>query len=262
VSTELLPAGVRAIAFDLDGTLYEGDDALPGARETVRALRARGVALRFLTNTTSKCRASIAEKLVRLGFEVEPDQILSPPFVAGEFLRSSNASASLFVQEAALPDFLGVRRDAQRPDWVVVGDLAQQWTFETLNHAFRLVQVGGAGLIGLGRTRYWQTTAGLQLDAGPFVAALEYATGRKARVFGKPEPDFFHAVAGSLGCEPAAVAVVGDDVRTDVGAAIEAGLAGVLVRTGKFRPADLDSGIEPDAVLSSVADLLTGHVDS
>jgi phospholysine phosphohistidine inorganic pyrophosphate phosphatase len=248
-------ADVHGLLLDLDGTLYQSGAPLPGAVATVRALERAGVPLRFVTNTTSKSRASVAEKLVAMGFRVDEAAIFSPPHAAGELLRARGVSVHLLVPDATRPDFDGIPEDATQPDAVVIGDLGTDWTFERLNRAFRLVH-GGADLVALGRTRYWQTDAGLQLDVGPFVAALEYATGREALVIGKPEPQFFLDAVAELGLAPEAVALVGDDAETDVRAAQRAGLTGVLVRTGKFREADLESEPPIDLVLGSVVDLL------
>ncbi|GAB4570435.1 MAG: TIGR01458 family HAD-type hydrolase [Anaerolineae bacterium] len=247
---------VEAIVFDLDGTLYNGDVPIPGAREVLEALRALGKPVRFLTNTTSRGRRSLVDKLTGLGFQVSLDEIYSPPWAAGEYLRSENASAYLLVQEGALEDFQGVPVDEEQPAYVVVGDLGDEWTFERLNRAFRLILEGGAGLIGLGRSRYWRAPDGLRLDAGPFVAALEYATGRAATIIGKPEPMLFQVAVQDLGVSPERVAMVGDDIDVDVRGAQRAGLRGVLVRTGKFRQADLARGVWPDLVLDSVTDLV------
>ena len=113
-----------------------------------------------------------------------------------------------------------------------------------------------ADFVALQKNRYWRTPDGLSLDAGPFVAALEYATGRDAVVVGKPAPGFFAAVLGELGTDPRATVMVGDDVESDVGGALRAGLAGVLVRTGKYRAdAVAASGIRATATLDSIADV-------
>jgi HAD superfamily hydrolase (TIGR01458 family) len=246
----------RALVFDLDGTLYQEGTPIDGAVDTVRTFRDEGYPLRFLTNTTSKSRADVHEKLRGFGFPVEIEEIQSPPAAAGAFLRERDASAHLLVQEAALPDFEDVSRSDDAPDYVVVGDLGAGWTFERLNRAFRLLH-GGARLIGLGRTRFWQAEGGLQLDAGPFITALEYATGEEALVLGKPDPAFFEAILEDLGLPAEEVALAGDDVETDVGAAMKAGLIGVQVRTGKFRDGDLErSDAAPDRVVDSVADLI------
>jgi len=107
----------------------------------------------------------------------------------------------------------------------------------------------------LGMTRYWQAEDGLKLDTGPFVAALEYACGRKATIVGKPAPAFFEAALNQLGVSAAQAVMVGDDIRGDVGGAQDAGIDGLLVKTGKFRPEDLDGEIRPDGVLGSIAEL-------
>ena len=167
--------GIRAIAVDLDGVLYEGDGPIPGAARTVAALRAAGLPVRFVTNTTSLSRRRIAQRLERLGFQASVEDVFCPALAAAAWLRRQEVSVSLFVPGPALEDFEGVPRDDERPDAIVIGDLESGWNFESLNRAFRLVHEGGARVVGLGRTRYWKGAHGLQLDVGPFVAALEYA---------------------------------------------------------------------------------------
>ena len=146
-----------------------------------------------------------------------------------------------------------------RPEAVLLGDLGAGWSYALLQEAFEYL-VGGAALIALSRDRYFQREDRLALDAGPFVAALEYATSRPATVAGKPSPGFYAAALASLGPAGAgAAAMVGDDLWSDVQGAQRAGLAGWLVRTGKFREETLrGSGIVPDRVLDSVADLAPG----
>jgi len=160
-----------------------------------------------------------------------------------------SASAGINAVASAL-SFAGPRSH------VVIGDLGEGWDFRTLNRAFRLLHSNPeASLIALGTTRFWQAPEGLRLDAGPFVAALEYATGRKPVVCGKPAEPFFQAAAAKLGFAPSEILMIGDDIDIDVGGAQRAGLRGALVRTGKFRPGDLNHAVKPDAVLDSIANL-------
>lgn len=249
-------ADIAAVLFDLDGTLYTAQGPIPGAAEVLAALRAHRIPVRFVTNTTTRSRRALAERLREMGIAAAPEEIYSPPWAAGRFLREQGARAYLLVPEGALEDFAGVPVDAEAPDAVVVGDLGEGWTFERLNRAFRLIHERGARLIGLGRTRYWQAADGLRLDVGPFVAALEAATGQPALILGKPDPAFFRMVLADLGLPPERVAMVGDDIEVDVGGAQAVGMRGILVQTGKFRPADRQGPVRPDAVLESVADLL------
>jgi HAD superfamily hydrolase (TIGR01458 family) len=161
----------------------------------------------------------------------------------------------LLLAKDAHRDFAGLEITDQQPDFVVMGDMGDEVNAALLNKAFRLI-LGGAELIALQKNRYWKTGEGLTLDAGPFVVALEYATGQQARVIGKPSPDFFRLALDDLGVAPARVAMIGDDIEVDVAGAQRAGLKGILVRTGKFRETDLQLGIEPDGVIDSIADLV------
>jgi HAD superfamily hydrolase (TIGR01458 family) len=140
------------------------------------------------------------------------------------------------------------------PEAVLLGDLAEGWTFELLQEAFEYI-MSGAAAIALSRDRYWLKNERLTLDAGPFVAALEFATGKEFTVAGKPSSAFYAAALASLGLRPSrATAMVGDDLWSDVAGAQRAGLQGWLVQTGKFRESVLrESGIVPDRIIGSVA---------
>lgn len=249
------------LLLDLDGVLYVGDAAVPGAADAIAWFVREGVPYRYVTNTSSRPRSAIVEKLRRFGVDAAPDGILTPAVVAAAWLRRERmARPALFVPAATATEFAGF--DAPAPvgepgaDAVVIGDLGDGWDFATLNHAFRLLMADPAiPLLALGTTRYWRGEDGLRLDAGPFVRALEYATGRTAIVLGKPDPAFYRTATAELGLEPGDVVMVGDDLRTDVEGAQRAGLAGVLVRTGKFAPSDLEEDVTPDGVLDSISDL-------
>ena len=144
----------------------------------------------------------------------------------------------------------------ERPDAVVVGDLGEGWTFPLLDDAFRDL-MAGAELVAIQRNRFWRVNGRLQLDAGPFVAALEYATRREAVLIGKPSVAFFATAAGELGVmDLSTVAVVGDDLDSDIRGARDAGMIAVALRTGKYRPEDKGLFQETAAVvLDSIADL-------
>ncbi len=160
------------------------------------------------------------------------------------------------MPDSTLEDFAAFQLVSDEPEAVVVGDLGPDWSFERLNAAFRQL-LGGARLVALQRNRYWLTPDGLTIDAGAFVAALEYAASVQAVVVGKPSREFFRLAAASLppGATPALV--VGDDVETDIAGARAAGLPAALVRTGKFRDETLAAAPDqPDLVLDSAARLV------
>lgn len=249
-------ADVCAFLLDLDGTLYQDKEVIPGAPEFVAALRARGYPIRFVTNTTSRCRATLAAKLTRMGVPAEEAEIFQPPYAAARYLQGQGITrAYLLVQQDARREFADrVAHVEDDVEYVVVGDLEEAWSFQKLNHAFQLL-MEGAELIALGKSRYWRAADGLKLDAGPFVAALEFATDKEALVLGKPAVPFFRLAVDDLGVLPEQAMVVGDGIDTDVGGAQRAGLSSVLVRTGKFHPRDLDGPVQPDLVVDSVADI-------
>ena len=252
---------MRGVLLDLDGVLYVGDEPVPGSARVVDWLARAGIPHRYLTNTTSRPRRAIVEKLAGMGMTVSPDEILTPAVAAVAWMRDHSIErAALFVPAATASEFDGLDRLPDEAETgagaVVVGDLGHGWDFATLNRAFRLLMSDAAPpLIALGLTRYWRAEDGLRLDAGPFVRALEHATGRRAVVLGKPDPAFYASAVADLGLEAGQVVMVGDDVRADVEGAQRSGLVGVLVRTGKFSPSDLAGDVVPDAVIDSIADL-------
>ena len=245
----------------MDGVLYNGAIPIAGAREALAWVRVEHIPHLFVTNTSSRSRQHLAEKLAMMGIDAAADDVLCPPAAAGDWLRKhAHGRVALFVPPKACAEFAGL--DPLPPDaesgaqYVVVGDLSEAWDFRTLNRAFRLLHSKPESqLIALGMTRYWQTPGGLQLDVAPFVAALEHASGKQAMVFGKPAAPFFEAAAEKLATPPADILMIGDDIEIDVGGAQKAGMMGALVKTGKFRPLDLERGVKPDVVLDSVASL-------
>lgn len=246
------PAGV---VLDLDGTLYDEQGVVAGAREAVGALRDAGIRVCFATNTTRRPHRAVVEHLTSLGIAVADHEVVTAPRAAVAWLQMQQISTvALHVAPSTEAEFEAIPRDEHQPSAVVVGDLGENWTVDRLNRVFRHV-MRGARLVALQKNRYWQTESGLTLDAGPFVAAIEYASGVEAEVVGKPSRAFFLAACRVLGRAPQDVVMVGDDIETDVGGAIAAGLRGALVRTGKFREEDLERGITPDTVLASVAEV-------
>jgi phospholysine phosphohistidine inorganic pyrophosphate phosphatase len=251
----------RGILFDLDGALYNDSELIPGAVETVQWVLDHRIPYLFVTNTTSHSRVALVDKLTRLGVVASESEILTPAVAAAEWLRSQSAAEiALFVRASARPEFAGLSCLPEHAEhgaaYVVVGDLGEQWDYRTLNRAFRLLHHNPhAQLIALGMTRYWLAADGLSLDVAPFVAPLEHAIGRQALVFGKPAAPFFRAAAEQLALPVGQVLMIGDDLEADIGGAQAAGMKAALVRTGKFRPSDLDRSVRPDTVLDSIASL-------
>ena len=243
----------------MDGVLYNSETLIPGAVDTMAWVRERGIPHMFVTNTTSRGRGVLVEKLAKFGIAARESDILTPCVAAREFM-SETGPVALFVPQKSHAEFAGMEMLPEDREtgarWVVVGDLGEGWSFLTLNRAFRLLQsTSDAQLVALGLTRFWQAGDGLRLDTAPFVAALECATGKQAVVMGKPAAAFFDTAVRRLGVAKEDVLMIGDDIRVDVGGAQQAGLKGALVRTGKYRANDLNHGVKPDFVIDSIAGL-------
>jgi HAD superfamily hydrolase (TIGR01458 family) len=249
----------HGLLIDIDGVLHVGPDPIEGAGRVLDLLRGKGVPFRLVTNTTSRSRRLVVERLRVLGFEVGETDVLTPAALAVRHCQAKGYErVALHVASALREDLeqLGDSSDAAKVDAVVLGDLGEEFTYTRMNEIFRQLQ-DGAELVALQRNRVWQREDGLSLDAGPFVVALEYAVGLEATVTGKPSRAFFEAALGDLGVGPDAAVMIGDDVEADVGGALDFGLDGVLVRTGKFREDTvLASGIRPTLVVDSITDLI------
>ncbi len=253
--SELLE-GIEGVLIDLDGTIFVGDRLVPGAADAVDALRRGGLPVRFGTNTTRMSRTTLVSRLQEMGLELEAAEVFTAPLSAAAWLEKKGLwNLSLCVPEAAQADFGHFKVNETSPQAVVIGDLGEAWNFDRLNAAFRHI-MEGAEFVALQRNRYWDTGEGLALDAGSFVAALEYATGREATLAGKPSPMFFQGAAESMGVEVFNLAVVGDDPGTDVAGAHACDAAAILVKTGRFQEGAAAAGMpRPDLVLDSVATL-------
>ncbi len=250
---------IEAFLIDLDGVMYVGDTATPGAPDIIRYLENQGYPFRFVSNTTRKSRRTIAARLSGMGFSIPEDHIFTPAAAAAAYLSGKGRKAAiLLTTDEVAREILaaaGIVQDPAIAETVVVGDAGNRFTYASLNDGFRRL-LEGAELVALEKDRYWMGTDGMMLSAGPFVAALEYASGREAVVMGKPSPAFFLQALASMGAEPGNTAMIGDDVVTDIGGAMACGLSGILVRTGKFRGEVLARAPHPpSAILNSIADL-------
>ena len=273
--------GVRGLLLDLDGVLVLAGKAVPGAPEALAELDRRGFPYLVVTNTSLVSRASLARWGSRIGFSTPPDRFQSALSASAGLVRREYGDRPVYVisSEDARAEFAGLNvvdgpgADAAPADVaaVILGDSPDQLTKANLDRAFRLVR-GGAALIGMHRNPWWITPEGPTLDAGAFLVALEWATKRRARIVGKPSPAFFRVAIERLASEAAArgeprlrradLAMVGDDVGSDIGGGRRAGLRTVFVRTGKHGDAELDAAaaarrpVRPDAVAPSIAEVV------
>ncbi|HEY8118591.1 MAG TPA: TIGR01458 family HAD-type hydrolase [Methylophilaceae bacterium] len=247
---------VKGILFDLDGVLYIGSQPIEGAIEAVDVIRASGIPCRFVTNTSTMSLDSLQQKINALGFPLRPEEIISAPQAALRYLqRQPDAICRLLLADDVKKDFAALQQSDTQANYIVVGDIGNAWSYGLLNEVFNCL-MNGAKLIAIHKNRFWQTEQGLQMDIGGFIHALEYASGSKAMIIGKPSIDFFQIALDDMGLQAGEAIMVGDDIDSDVGGAQQAGLRAMLVRTGKYRAAyATGSDIKPDMTIDSIADL-------
>ena len=251
---------MTAILLDIDGVLHISGEAIPGAPEAVKALRDQGHRLRFVTNNTTRSRARLAGELQAVGIELDEEEVSTTPLAAGRLLEGLRVLA--LTMEAIHEDLKRhVTLVEDGAEAVLVGgadeteETGKVFAYANLNRAFAELREG-ARLVCLHKNRWWQTSKGPLLDAGAFVAGLEYAAETPAEIVGKPTAAYFQTALGELDATPSEAIMVGDDIEADIGGAKRLGMQGVLVRTGKFRPAVLsEADPQPDAVIDSIADL-------
>jgi HAD superfamily hydrolase (TIGR01458 family) len=248
-----------AVVFDIDGVLATSWRPIDGASDAVAAVRASGRPVRFVTNTTSRSATAILEALGSGGVTVEADELITAAVATGRYVAADHPGATALVLNDGSDDDLlrhGVTvAETDRADVVIVGSGGPSLTWERLNLALRSL-LEGAALVGMTGGTTWQTEDGPCVDGGAYLALLASAAGCEPVVVGKPSATMFEVACAAMGADPKRALMVGDDLAGDIEGAQRCGMQAALVRTGKFRPTDLDHPtITPDAVLDSVADL-------
>lgn len=248
--------GVRGLLIDLDGVLYVGETPVPGAQDVIGRLAAEGIPRRYLTNTTTRTASSVMKKLRRLGFDVQEGEVFSPITATIQFLNSlGKPSVNPVVRDSVIPAFIDFPRNNERPDFVVIGDIGAAWSYPLVNTIFAQLHAG-AELIAMHKNKFFQGEEGLQVDIGAFVAGLEYVSGKRAKVIGKPDRSYFELALKSLQLPASEVAMIGDDIETDIGGGKALGMYGVLVKTGKYRNGcEQNAAFMPDCLIDSFGDL-------
>ncbi|CAG0888725.1 unnamed protein product [Cyprideis torosa] len=261
-------SGIRGVLLDVVGVLYEsvsggGGSVIDGSVAAVSKLREAGIPVRFVSNETQATRKEMFEKLKVLGFDVNLEEIFMPAPALRKQLVRENLRPFLLVHPNIVPEFSGLATDDF--NCVVLGDATDGFSYENMNKTFRsLMKLETPRLFSLGKGRYYRENGELTLDVGPFVAALEFATGIEAEVVGKPNRQFFLDGVADLAIEccskkqseflePKNVVMIGDDIVSDIGGAQKAGLQGYLVRTGKYQPKDeKHPSVTPHAIVDNL----------
>ena len=252
----MIPQKVKGLLIDLDGVIYNDSQVIPGAVQTIQKLRDFQIPFRFITNTTMKCRKTLLNKLNSFGIQAEEYELFSAAYAAAKYISQfPGAKCHLMLMEDAKMEFIGLESAELNVDFVVAGDLGDAVTFDLLNNAFvRLME--GAKLVALQKNRFWLSDKGYTLDAGAFIALLEYSSNQQAILIGKPEKKFFELALDDLNLSPDEVIMIGDDIESDIGGAAKLDMCTCIVQTGKFRHEDVDRArMKPNYIIPSITNI-------
>ena len=248
---------IRGVLLDIDGVLHVSMQPINGAAETLDWLTKHSYETCFVTNTTTLARRTLCQRLQQIGLPVEEQRLITAPVATASYIHQHFPGKRCWIVSKGdtASDFEGIEMVEERADVVVIGGAEELLTYETMNHAFRML-MDGAALLAMHTNLYWRTKDGLQLDSGPFVRALELASGKKAVVLGKPDQAFFARALSAIGVAAHESIMVGDDIENDIRGAQAAGLRGILVATGKHNAHSPQlQQTQPEAILPSLADL-------
>ena len=247
---------IKTFLFDLDGTLTVDGLPIPGAAEALTSLKAKGLAVRICTNTTTMSRDTMSRRLRQIGLPIEPAEVFSAPSAAAEFLRQHRIERCLkLLSDDVKHDFVEFEEDDSNPERIVIGDIGGSWDYALMSKLFSLV-MNGSKIIALHKGRYWLSEGRLKLDIGAFITGLEYATCVEAQIIGKPSTDFYKMALASVKCSADEACMIGDDLINDIQGAQNCGIKGILVKTGKYLQDKVSTAsIKPDLIVASVVDL-------
>jgi HAD superfamily hydrolase (TIGR01450 family) len=258
---------VGGVLFDIDGVLVTSWQQIPGAAETLAVLAEHRIACSYLTNTTTRTRAQIAEAMSAAGVAVRPDEVITAAVLTADHVRAHYPGARCVLinngditEDMPGVDIIDIAEVRDAPDVVLLGGAGPEFSHLTLSRVYEWM-TRDVPVIAMHRSTAWKTSDGLRIDTGMYLIGMEQASGRQVTAVGKPAPAGFLAAAARLGIDCEEMYMVGDDLNNDVLAAQVVGMTGVLVRTGKFRQDILDRwaadefAMQPSQVIDSVADL-------
>jgi HAD superfamily hydrolase (TIGR01450 family) len=259
----------RGVIVDLDGTVYHGDELLPGAREAIEYLRSIGADLLFFSNNPTHDGEDYVERLCELGVTVDSDEACSAADITVEYLRTNHADDVVFLIGADSVGEILARNGVTLTDDPGTADvLLAGWTpdfhYEDMVDALRAYD-DDTTFLGTDPDRTFPSENGAAAPgSGAIINAIAGVLETEPdRILGKPSPEATRTALDRLGVPAAECLVVGDRLSTDIAMGERAGMETVLVLTGAIDRADLaESQIQPDHVIDSLADLDTVLAES
>ncbi len=247
---------VKGLLIDLEGVLYSDNKLIPGSIEAIKEFRKNNLKLRFLTNTTTTPRNLIFNKLQDFGFNIKEEEIFTPIIATKNYLRDNRVKKiALVTNVEIIEEFNDYEITQKNPEVVIMGDIYKNFKWEILDRIFKLVYLENSALIALHQNKYSMRDGKISLDLGPFVKAIEYSSGKRSILMGKPEKNFFDLAVKDLEIKKGNILMIGDDITSDIEGSINANLKAIQVKTGKFQEKDLKHPAQPNYRIESINDL-------
>ena len=245
----------KGVIFDVDGILEFQGKVYAGAIELVNSLREKGIIIRILTNSTLKSRKQCADQLKEKGFNIYETEVITASYATAQYLKSLQPqSCWIMLKGKGLEEFRALNQDGQKPEYLVLGDMREDFNFHNMNKALQLLKNGAKFIVMI--TEAVDSSLGqLELTVGAYGKMLEEAAQVKATYIGKPNKYIFQITLENMDIDKSKVLMVGDKVATDILGAKKAGLKSALVKTGEFKETDLNCDIKPDYIFDSIKDV-------
>lgn len=256
---------VKGLLLDIYGVLVNstahGTEPIEGSIEAVEQLKNAGFPVRFCSNESQLPQIEVVKKLQNAGFPVEAHELFTPIQQMKQVLQKENLRPHLLVHRDAEKAFADINQED--PNCVVLGDAADDFSYEAMNSAFNVL-LKSPKLFSMGYGKFYKNNNGLVLDVGSYAKAFEYACGIQSTVVGKPSSEYFLAAVNDLNLDPSDVAMIGDDIVSDVGGAQKCGMRGIQVRTGKFRPSkdEPHESVNPDGYVDNLSQAINFLMES
>jgi arabinose operon protein AraL len=269
---------IKGYIFDLDGTIYTGEDVLPGAIQVISAIREKGKQTLFISNKPLAPRTEYADKLTRLGIPTSPAEILTSAYILGRYLSETSPELNLYVigEENLRSELRGFGLTVLEDDWeqdptqvidasridAVVVAFDRTIDYRKINTGFQAL-FRGAHFYATNADKTCPMPGGMIPDAGATIAIFEYLTGRKLELLaGKPSPLIINVALDQLRLAADQCLLVGDRIETDIRMGVEAGMRTGLVLTGVSSYSDLaTTDFRPDLILNNLMELNSHLLD-
>jgi len=243
------------VIFDVDGVLEFQGVVYPGALELLDHLRDRDMTVRVLTNSTLKSRRTCAERLNAKGFHIDKEEIITASYATAQYLKTLHPrSCWVMLNGEGLEEFRTFHLDERNPEYIVLGDLREDFNFHNMNQALKLL-LQGSKLVVMITEKVDNSMGDVELTVGAYGKMLADAARVEATYIGKPNRIIFDMTLETMNIEKNNILMVGDKIESDIRGAKNVGIQSALVKAGEFKESDLESDIKPDYLCESIQDL-------